>query len=509
MENPTTTTSAPTATSIVFDEPRLQMSIAGRLLVRVITWITYLVLIAATFTMLISGIDQLRFVGVFFGFILIDLLAHRGEADLPIPECPKVGVINAAQTMRPAAFSVLERAFDTSVISKRDFYLEMTERLLESPEVEEALRRLDVSMKEFKQKLDEFVLDKPEVPPTRDAYIQQASLLGVAAFAQAIVGGHNFIEVGDLFSALSFVDDEKINRLFDTFGITASDIERALIFGVQANTSGLGRIPAALGGFVLGSHHRIRHRVMNRAWTSRPTPTLDAHGTDFTDLARDGSIGFLVGHAEEYERLVETLARPMNPNALLVGEAGIGKESIVQHLAFRLAKDTVPESLFDKRLVSLEIQSLVAGAPADVLSARLKTIVEEIYLAGNIILYVPDIHNLVRTSGAGYLSAADALMPVIMNNAFPIIGSTYPKEFKQFIDQRSDFTGAFEIIQVNEITEADAEKDLNVRKFDLGEAIARHDQFWRDQARGCAREEILTYEIFAFECRGAVEECGR
>ena len=70
----------------------------------------------------------------------------------------------------------------------------------------------------------------------------------------------------------------------------------------------------------------------------------------------------MVGHAEEYEKLVEALARPMNPNALLVGEAGIGKETIVQHLAFKLIKDEVPKALFDKRLVSVEIQNLIAGA---------------------------------------------------------------------------------------------------------------------------------------------------
>ena len=151
---------------------------------------------------------------------------------------------------------------------------------------------------------------------------------------------------------------------------------------------------------------------MNRAWTSRPTPTLDKYGIDFTDLARDSQVGFLIGHDAEYERLVETLARPLNPNALLIGEAGIGKEAIVQHLAFSLVKDDVPKALFDRRLVGLQLQNLVAGAAPEELDARLKTIVEEIFLAGNIILYISDIHNLVRTSGTAYLSAADALMPV-------------------------------------------------------------------------------------------------
>ena len=86
-------------------------------------------------------------------------------------------------------------------------------------------------------------------------------------------------------------------------------------------------------------------------------------------------------------------------------------------------------------------------------------------MAGNIILYIPDIHNLVRTSGGAYLSAADALMPVIMANQFPIVGTSYPKEFKQFIEPRSDFAGMFESIAVNEISEADAEKVLTYESF--------------------------------------------
>ena len=472
MENKT-----PVTTDIFFDDPRLRMTVAGRFLIRIITWITYLVVLAATFTFLISGIVRLRFLGVFLGIMLVDLLIHRGEADVPIAELPSAAAgvtalagaklgsgnvkINAASAMRPAAFSALERAFDASVIARRNFFLEATARLLEFPEVEGALARLDVSLKEFKQKFAELAGDGAAAAATavtRQEYIKQAELLGVGAFAEAIAGGHNFIEVGDLFAALPGTGDALIARLFDLFSLSAGDIERALIF--SAGSRRLGGLPATISGFMFDSHRRIRHRVMNRAWTSRPTPTLDRYGTDFTDLARDGEIGFLVGHVAEYERLVETLARPTSPNALLVGDAGIGKEAIVQHLAFCLAKDDVPKALFDRRLVSLEIQSVVAGAAPEELATRLKTIVNEIYLAGNIILYIPDIHNLLHTSGTAYLSAADALMPVIKNDGFPVVGATYSKEFKQLIEPRSDFTGAFEIIHVEEITEFDAEKIL-------------------------------------------------
>jgi ATP-dependent Clp protease ATP-binding subunit ClpC len=444
-----------------FDEPRLRMTVAGRLFVRIVTWITYLVLLAATFTFLISGTARIRFAGVLLGLILVDIFIHRKEGDVPISELADAQRINVAASMRPTAYATLERSFDESVIAKHDFFLQAAERLEELPEIQEALTRLDIPLKEFKQKLDE-LLEETKEEESREAYAQGAEALAIRGFAEAVAAGHNFVEVGDLFGALLGLGDETLGRLFGTFSITASDFSRALIFSSASTRShGLGRLPSLLGGFRFETHRRIPHRIMNRAWTSRPTPNLDQYGSDLTDLARAGAMGFLVGHEEEYKRLVETLARPTNPNALLVGEAGIGKEAIVQHLAARLAKDDVPKSLFDKRLVSLELQNLIAGAAPEVLNARLKTIVEEIYLAGNIILYIPDIHNLVKTSGSAYLSAADALMPVIMNSAFPIVGATYPQEFKQSIEPRSDFKSAFEIIHVEEITEADAEKILS------------------------------------------------
>lgn len=243
---------------------------------------------------------------------------------------------------------------------------------------------------------------------------------------------------------------------------------------------------------------------MNRAWTARPTPALDRFSRDLTDLARHERVGFLVGHEAEYQRLADTLARPMNPNTLLVGEAGIGKEAIISHLAFKLVKDDVPEPLFDRRLVELELASLVAGAAPEELHERLQKIVEEILIAGNVVLYIPEIHNLVRTSGTAYLSAAEALMPIIMNNTFPVIGSTYPREFKQLIEPRSDFASAFEIIRVQEISSAEAEKILAYegllleREYKvtisfgaIKKAVALAKKYFHDKFLPSSAEEVL------------------
>lgn len=446
------------------------MTIAGRSIVRIVSYVSYFVLAVATFMFLISDVRTLFYVGLFLLIVVIDLLVHHGEGDLPISELPTAGRVNLASVMNRAAYVAIERATDRSVITKKSFLLELTRRLLDLPQVENGLRRLDVKPSEFRAKLETLAADPTPVASgtvsAADDRIAMVQILAEHAFASALSAGHNFIKPTDLFSALPAMDDDPLRRLFAVFNIEEGDLERALIFSSLAGGVGwFARMPSVLGGFMPETHRTVEHRIMNRAWTSRPTPTLDKYSVDFTDLARDREAGFLVGHEAEYERLVETLGRPVNPNALLVGEPGIGKESIIKHLAFSLTKDDVPKGLFDRRLVGLQLQSLVAGAPPEELEARLKTIVDEIFMAGNVILYIPDIHNLVRTSGTAYLSAADALMPVITANAFPIVGTSYPKEFKQLIEPRSDFAGMFETIMVNEITEAEAQKVLTYESF--------------------------------------------
>jgi ATP-dependent Clp protease ATP-binding subunit ClpA len=474
--------------TLFFKDPRLVMTLPGRFFVRVVSYVSYLVLIAAAATFLISDLNWLRALGAFLALFLLDRAMHLGGADYPLLELPKTGNVNLAKFLRPKAYSVIERSFDRSSVAKRNLLLEMARELSNLSDVKDGLKRLDVPFGEFKQKAEDLLgassTSEIEKSLSKEERLKMAESVVVAALSQALDAGHNFIEPADLFSAIPLANNDASGRLFNIFGIEPGDLEKALIFSSLSKRRLFGRLPGTLAGFVVGPR-RMRHRIMNRAWTSRPTPTLDRYSTDFTDLARQNQVGFLIGHKDEFERLVNTLARPINPNALLVGEAGIGKETIVTHLAFKLTKDEVPAALFDKRLVSLELNNLVAGAAPEELNSRLKNIVEEIEVAGNIILYIPDIHNLVRTSGTAYLSAADELMPIITSNAFPIIGSTYPREFKQLIETRSDFAGAFEIIRVNEISESDAEKILSY------DALLLEGQFGVTVSFGAVKKAVI------------------
>lgn len=505
--------SEPLTRELYFDDPRLRMTLPGRALVRVARYVIYLLLIALNITFFLAsdpGLPWLRALGGALLLFFVDKILHFGEADIPLDEIPRSGRVNVASYLKPKAFALLEKSFDRSIMLGKNFVLETIRELAQLEEVKEGLRRLDVKSEEFLQKTEELLASGAKNPMSHEERMRYAEMIVINAMGQALSSGHEFIELRDLFSAMPLLGNDDADRLFNLFSIVPGDLERALIF--SSMSKGFGRLPNTLGGFVLNAP-RVRHRIMNRAWTSRPTPTLDSYSTDLTDLAREGQAGFLVGHAEEFDRLVQTLARPVNPNALLVGEAGIGKETIVAHLALVLSKDEVPPTLFDKRLVALELENLVAGAPPEELEARIKKIVEEVIVAGNIILYIPSIHNLVRTSGTAYLSAADALMPVIMNNSFPVVGATYPRDFKQYIETRSDFAGLFDVIRVSEISEGDAEKILSYESLILEKqfhvtvsfgavkrAVLLAKKYFRNKFLPASAEELL---------KSAIVEAGR
>ncbi|MDO8515790.1 MAG: hypothetical protein Q7S28_00915, partial [bacterium] len=494
-----------------FDDPRLRMTVAGRGLVRVVSAVSYIFAVVAAVTFLLSDVTWLRGVGIFIVLVILDRVRCLREADVPLSALPLHGPVPMEHYLAPAAFRIVERGYDKSVIKKTDVGLEIIGQFVGTREAKEALRRLDVSYDEFAEKLESLIQESRRGEYDNEARRATIERIMVAAFSLALENRNVFIQSTDIFAACAAFGEGLVARLFVTFSIDPGDLERALLFSVTRSRFRFFR--GAAWGFV--DRRKRKHRIMNRAWTSRPTPTLDRYGVDYTDLARQESIGLLIGHAEEYERIIETLGRPINPNALLVGEAGIGKETIVSHLAYALAKDKVPPALFDRRLVSIELNSLVAGATPDELHARIQTIIREIEMAGNVVLYLPDIHNLLRTSGTAYLSAADAIMPVIMNNAFPIVGATYPREFKTLIEPRSDFVGSFEVIRVEEISEADAAKLLVYESVELEQkfkciisfgaiktAVQIAKKYFHTKYLPSSAEELLKATLVAAERRG-------
>lgn len=451
-------------TQLFLENPRLKMNIAGQFILKSIASCGYVLFVIAIFTFLLSDIKWLFWLGILGLLFLADNLFHSRQADssLTLINFKNAGSfkINITQYLTPASFSILEQARNEAFTLNKNFFLCLSKFLFNNRDIQEMLARLDVQPKEFEQKINN-LLEKNilAIKNTKEILFNQIENLLKKAFEISLSNNEKFIEPRDIFVALSFIGDGGIARIFNLFSISGEDVEKTLVFARFRNKIKLFRqAPVVLGGFA-NYPYKIRHRIMNRAWTARPTPNFDKYAVDFTDFARGQKLGFLIGHKEEYERLVDILSRQSKPNALLIGEPGSGKETLIAHLAFEIIKDKTPAQLFDKRLAALSIGNLISNASPEEISRRLNNIIEEIVLAGNIILYIPDIHNLIKTSGFQQLSAADILAPIINSDAFPIIGATSPREFKS-IESLSDFSSAFEIIRINEINEDEAIKLL-------------------------------------------------
>lgn len=443
------------------------MTIGGRFLVRLANQLAIGILALFMVAALLRPVreaSELWALGLLLMLFLLDWYLHRGEAQRHLNEMPKEGEINLAHYLCPHSYEAVEHAYDQALIKKSNIFLEMALYLVrKSGQIQLGLDRLDIKREDLRIKIEELLeRDQDSRAFSKDVFYGQVELMLRNALNEALANRERFIEVTDIFAGLASLENENVRRVFSTFSLSAEDIGQAMSFSAAVRQFGRRwRLPEVLNAIILGGERGLRHRIMNRAWTSRPTPHLDAISRDLTDEAREGGIGFLIGHEEEYRRLVESLSKIGKPNAVLVGEAGVGKTTIIEHLASQLVKDKVPAKLFDKRLVQLNISDLVAGSEPQEVQKKVKEVVEEIVVAGNIILYIPDIHNLVHTSGQAFISAADALIPVIENDSFPVVGSTYPREYKQLIEPRSDFAGAFEIIQVNELGERDAQRVLS------------------------------------------------
>ncbi|MBI2013481.1 MAG: ATP-dependent Clp protease ATP-binding subunit [Candidatus Colwellbacteria bacterium] len=442
---------------LYFKEPLLQMGPYSRVIVRVLRGIWFSIIVVATVIFLSNwnDVEPLYWIGILISLYLAERLVHFGKPVDSLHYYRGKKQANVARFMSPKARSYVIRAADKTFFRGGKFAINAAYILLEDRGVYGAVLRLGVDVDELKAKLTECLKDYKEKSSTKDIQ-RDAEILSVGAFRRAIDLAEADISPADVFAALEDLGDPDLKRILNLFEIQSGDVSEMMIFARVKSFSR--RIPAVLGGFAA---RHIRHRVINRAWTSRPTPMLDLYGEDFTDMARAGRAGFLVGHREEYERLLNVLSRSSQPNALLVGEPGIGKETVVAHLAHQIIKDKVPSELFDKRLVSLNIGRLVSGAEQAELQARIQRVFGEILRAGNIILYVPDIHNMLKTASVeGQMSAADTIIPFLTSDNFPLIGTTYPNEFKQYLERDSAFVGAFEVIRLESVKPEEARKIL-------------------------------------------------
>jgi ATP-dependent Clp protease ATP-binding subunit ClpC len=181
------------------------------------------------------------------------------------------------------------------------------------------------------------------------------------------------------------------------------------------------------------------------------TPALDSFGRDLTELAAKDELDPVIGRTTEIERLVQILCRRTKNNPVLLGEAGVGKTAIVEGLAQSITGHEVPEILKEKRLVVLDLAMMVAGTKyRGQFEERIKAVINEVRRAGNVILFVDELHTLVGAGGAeGAIDASNVLKPALARGEVQCIGATTFDEYRKYIEKDAALERRFQTILVD------------------------------------------------------------
>lgn len=188
------------------------------------------------------------------------------------------------------------------------------------------------------------------------------------------------------------------------------------------------------------------------------TAMLDSFSRDLTRLAQKGKLDPVIGREEEIQRVIQTLSRRSKNNPCLVGEPGVGKTAIVEGLAQRIVSGEVPETVKEKRVLTLDLSGMVAGSKyRGEFEERIKKVIKEVTDNGNIILFIDEIHTIIGAGGAeGAIDASNILKPSLARGEIQLIGATTIAEYRKYVEKDAALERRFQVINVEEPTEAEA-----------------------------------------------------
>ena len=215
---------------------------------------------------------------------------------------------------------------------------------------------------------------------------------------------------------------------------------------------------------LLGSNEPVR-KGQSRQTQSNPasTPTLDSLARDLTQTAKEGNVDPVIGREKEIERVIQVLSRRTKNNPVLIGEPGVGKTAVAEGLAQQIVDNDVPETLRDKRVMTLDMGTVVAGTKyRGEFEDRLKKVMEEIRQAGNVILFIDELHTLIGAGGAeGAIDASNILKPSLARGELQCIGATTIDEYRKYIEKDAALERRFQPIKVDEPT---SEESIEILK---------------------------------------------
>jgi len=260
--------------------------------------------------------------------------------------------------------------------------------------------------------------------------------------------GHSYIGSEHLLIGIILEADSLPAQILRKFGVTVEKARNIMEEILRDLEPGVAPYPVEEKE---DFYYRDSSHKTSTAYKKQKTPALDTFGRDLTKLALEGKLDPVIGRKNEIERVIQILCRRKKNNPVLLGEPGVGKTAIVEGLAQNIAYGKIPEILKDKRIVMIDLPSMVAGTKyRGEFEQRVKVVLDEIRNSGNIIIFIDEIHTLVGAGGAeGAIDASNILKPVLSRGEIQCIGATTLDEYRKYIERDGALERRFQPVIVN------------------------------------------------------------
>jgi ATP-dependent Clp protease ATP-binding subunit ClpC len=313
-----------------------------------------------------------------------------------------------------------------------------------------ALEGMSISLESVRFQVVEIIGQGSQAPSGHIPFTPRAKKVLELSLREALQLGHNYIGTEHILLGLIREGEGVAAQVLQQLGADLPKVRQTviqLLSGVQGEE---GSQPSGHPGGGGGSSRES-------GGSSSGSTVLDQFGRNLTQLGRDRKLDPVIGRASEIERVMQVLSRRTKNNPVLIGEPGVGKTAIVEGLAQQIVHGTVPDTLTDKHLYTLDLGALVAGSRyRGDFEERLKKVLKEIRTRGDIILFIDEIHTLVGAGAAeGAIDAASILKPMLARGELQTIGATTLEEYRKYLEKDSALERRFQPIQVEEPTVAD------------------------------------------------------
>jgi ATP-dependent Clp protease ATP-binding subunit ClpC len=320
------------------------------------------------------------------------------------------------------------------------------------------LKNMTIDLEKIRHEVEKIVKTGPSmVTMGQLPFTPRAKKVLELSMEEASQLSHNYIGTEHLLLGLIRENEGIAAQVLMNLGVKLDEVREEVLefLGASENNNSNNNEEESEGGESMGnsgggSSQGSSGSGQGSGNSKSKTPALDSFGRDLTELAREGKLDPVIGRDQEIERVIQILSRRTKNNPVLLGEAGVGKTAIVEGLAQRVVKGTVPEILRRKRLVVLDLAMMVAGTKyRGQFEERIKAVMTEVRRAKDVMLFIDELHTLVGAGGAeGAIDASNVLKPALSRGEVQCIGATTLDEYRKYIEKDGALERRFQTVNV-------------------------------------------------------------